>query len=167
MVTWIGRLVAQAREARSRGAEHVDCESYDPIGSAVCTWSGTNGTCIPARLDICGKSRISTTSLLAARRVHSPSVGASGRPPVNLNDQPAATSGEPLPSARALSTSPLVDPPTSLGRVSREPTPCRTWTVSNRPLQTDTRSRGSWGAGGMATVYLAEDLKHERKPHGE
>ena len=23
------------------------------------------------------------------------------------------------------------------------------------------------GAGGMATVYLAEDLKHERKPHGE
>ncbi len=22
-------------------------------------------------------------------------------------------------------------------------------------------------AGGMATVYLAEDLKHERKPHGE
>ncbi len=23
------------------------------------------------------------------------------------------------------------------------------------------------GEGGMATVYLAEDLKHERKPHGE
>ena len=23
------------------------------------------------------------------------------------------------------------------------------------------------GAGGMTTVYLAEDLKHERKPHGE
>ena len=23
------------------------------------------------------------------------------------------------------------------------------------------------GAGGMATVYLAHDLKHERKPHGE
>ena len=23
------------------------------------------------------------------------------------------------------------------------------------------------GAGGMATVYLAEDIKHERKPHGE
>ncbi len=23
------------------------------------------------------------------------------------------------------------------------------------------------GSGGMATVYLAEDLKHERKPHGE
>lgn len=23
------------------------------------------------------------------------------------------------------------------------------------------------GAGGMATVYLATDLKHERKPHGE
>jgi len=23
------------------------------------------------------------------------------------------------------------------------------------------------GAGGMATVCLAEDLKHERKPHGE
>ena len=23
------------------------------------------------------------------------------------------------------------------------------------------------GAGGMGTVYLAEDLKHERKPHGE
>ncbi len=23
------------------------------------------------------------------------------------------------------------------------------------------------GAGGMATVYLAEDLKHEGKPHGE
>ncbi len=23
------------------------------------------------------------------------------------------------------------------------------------------------GQGGMATVYLATDLKHERKPHGE
>ena len=23
------------------------------------------------------------------------------------------------------------------------------------------------GAGGMATVYLATDLKHERQPHGE
>ena len=23
------------------------------------------------------------------------------------------------------------------------------------------------GAGGMATVYLAHDLKHERQPHGE
>ena len=23
------------------------------------------------------------------------------------------------------------------------------------------------GAGGMATVYLAEDLEHERNPHGE
>ena len=23
------------------------------------------------------------------------------------------------------------------------------------------------GEGGMATVYLADDLKHERKPHGE
>ena len=23
------------------------------------------------------------------------------------------------------------------------------------------------GSGGMATVYLAHDLKHERKPHGE
>ncbi len=23
------------------------------------------------------------------------------------------------------------------------------------------------GEGGMATVYLAEDLKHKRKPHGE
>jgi len=23
------------------------------------------------------------------------------------------------------------------------------------------------GAGGRATVYLAEDLMHERKPHGE
>ena len=23
------------------------------------------------------------------------------------------------------------------------------------------------GEGGMATVYLAHDIKHERKPHGE
>ena len=23
------------------------------------------------------------------------------------------------------------------------------------------------GEGGMGTVYLAEDLRHERKPHGE
>ena len=35
--------------------------------------------------------------------------------------------------------------------------------VSPPPLPSATASSGSWAQGGMATVYLAQDLKHDRK----
>ena len=37
----------------------------------------------------------------------------------------------------------------------------------NAALEGRYRSESDLGEGGMATVYLADDIKHERKPVGE